>query len=527
MRLKVLVSRTLAVSAVVLLAWGISVMPTYANCSNPLGMSYTGKTFVGCGNFAEAYWWVYKLGVQRGISSTATTGSSIGTGGVDSGFYTGLLTSVGGGVYAMASTANWGNAGVDGCIINTDLAEADAANCNTGGEGSNPVSNWIISGRNSTDSYLAQAAVLSVDFGEPYGSPEFAQCGALSIDGDPCGADADAVAAGDTTCQTIPRPVFASLGTAGTDGTTFTLTTPLPTNVVPIVDDCNVAMSRDVTTTSMVNYGANCPRDLDGGFQLMYRRDSCSVKPLDTHVYGPLPGLCPGTSCLCVASGNPFACCTGLNTGCIGNRTATTLWKPFYPEDLNYDGVLAVSGEDGTHGNPANGLLDPVIFSRTTANNVSVWVQKIPLAADCIYLGLALRADPHPVSLIGTTTVAHEVVYSPFLSMNTNPINAAGATAAADRVMNIAAGKSAGKANVSWDTSLELSVAGFNLIGVKKGGASVQMNASLIPAKNGTTGESASYSVSLKSGDLKGSTAVYVELVKTNGAKERFGPASF
>jgi hypothetical protein len=98
---------------------------------------------------------------------------------------------------------------------------------------------------------------------------------------------------------------------------------------------------------------------------------------------------------------------------------------------------------------------------------------------------------------------------------------------AADKVVNLRASKASGKANVSWDTSAELTTVGFNLIGAKKNGGSVQMNTSLIQAKQGTTGESASYSIDLSSRDLKGSTGVYVELVKTNGAKERFGPASF
>jgi hypothetical protein len=80
---------------------------------------------------------------------------------------------------------------------------------------------------------------------------------------------------------------------------------------------------------------------------------------------------------------------------------------------------------------------------------------------------------------------------------------------------------------VNWDTGVELTTAGFNLIGTKKGGNDVQLNSSLIAAKEGTTGKGASYSATFDANQMKGSTLVYVEIVKTDGTKQRFGPASF
>jgi len=118
-------------------------------------------------------------------------------------------------------------------------------------------------------------------------------------------------------------------------------------------------------------------------------------------------------------------------------------------------------------------------------------------------------------------------VVTPVVSVNQYPLSLDTATPAADRIINLTASKAVGKVNVSWDTTAELSTAGFNLIGVKKSGGQVQINSALIPAQEGTSGAGASYSINLGPRDLKGSTAVYVELVKTSGAKELFGPASF
>jgi hypothetical protein len=195
-------------------------------------------------------------------------------------------------------------------------------------------------------------------------------------------------------------------------------------------------------------------------------------------------------------------------------------FMPLSREDLNLNGVLD-AGEDGANGGVANGVLDQVALARGVAT--PVFIPRIGGAIDCIYLGAAFRVDPNAVNLF---SVQHEPVISQYVSMNSRPV-AAGATPVADRVVNVKVAKKFGKMDISWDTSAEFTTVGFNLIGTKRNGRDVQLNAQLIPAKNGTTGDGASYSVSVSAGALKGSTAVYVEIVKTNGAKERFGPASF
>jgi hypothetical protein len=494
MRLKATGNRTFAAVAVVLLMGALGTLPADANCGNASVISWSNGNFTGCGPAAEGFAWVHHMAVQR--RSNANTALSTTTSGNDSGYYDPAAIVIPGAVAGdYLINTDFGNLGWDGCVTNTDLVENDGSNCITAGTTSFAPLNFIISGPSAGNPNIAVAAVLSVDYLECLSYHEFGQAGLAPVDGDPCfGGDCFGLAGVPVQCQPIPRPTFATVGSCAAGGCTHTLNNSTRTAAVPpIVDDCQVGFTRQLNCTGP----AGDPRGLDGGLQLMFRRDACGAAPVERRVYGPY--------------------------ATTANALAPTNWLPFSSEDGNLNGILDV-GEDGTHGGATNGVLDPVFFSRTAADTKQVFVPALTGATDCLYFGTALRVDPGAVLAFG---VQHEPVLSRHVSVNTNPVILATATPASDRVIDLVASKTSGKANVSWNTSLELTVAGFNVIGTKKNGGEVQLNSSLIPAKKGTTGEGASYSASFGAGDLKGSTAVIVEVVKTNGAKERFGPASF
>jgi hypothetical protein len=55
----------------------------------------------------------------------------------------------------------------------------------------------------------------------------------------------------------------------------------------------------------------------------------------------------------------------------------------------------------------------------------------------------------------------------------------------------------------------------------------VPLNAALIPAKEGTSGRGVSYTLTVEASQLRGSQAVIVELLRTNGSKQRSNPVPF
>ena len=172
--------------------------------------------------------------------------------------------------------------------------------------------------------------------------------------------------------------------------------------------------------------------------------------------------------------------------------------------------------------------MDPFIVAGVNAAVTTVKVPAVVGASDCIYFGIAIGLDNnHKFIDPPANTIPGQMVLSPLVSVNPNPVRSGSGTPVADLVTTISASKSQGKGTVNWDTGIEMTTAGFNVIGAKKGGNEVKLNGSLIAAKEGTTGKGASYTVTFDAGQLKGSTLVYVEIVKTDGSKERFGPASF
>jgi hypothetical protein len=475
-----------------LAAASVSLLATsqgLANCANGgalfQGFSATGGFFTGCGTGnAYAYFWEHHFGVQRVVFAVGqlTTGTS--TPGNDSGAVAtvadGALQPGGNGPGDYTADYDWGNFGPDGCLTNN--LEADASCQFPGSVVSLPVNDIVIAGFDTGNPLHAKAAALSVDANETDQFWIYDQAGATSVDGNPCGADASQFDDVPPACGAIPVPAIQSLGSCDSTGCNLNLS--VPAHALTIRDDCAVANSKAI----------DCPRNMYVGRQIFIKRAPCNAT-------------------------------TAANIGTFDTRTyvfdsaAQTVARgfvPYAPQDTNLNGVV-----DGAEVGP----LTPVILAGNSVASTSVHIPKIAGATDCAYLGVAVVLDSAP----NTTACGGpcESVVTPLVSVNGTPISLDTATPAADKVLNLSASKANGKANVSWDTSAELSTAGFNLIGTKKNGGSVQLNSSLIQAKQGTTGGSASYSIDLSSGDLKGSTAVYVELVKTNGAKERFGPASF
>jgi len=267
---------------------------------------------------------------------------------------------------------------------------------------------------------------------------------------------------------------------------------------VPILDDCAIAESRAI----------NCPRNLYAGRALVYKHGSCSpvsfLPTADRRVY-LYPSLLPVS----------------------GVQSIVPNWTQYSEEDLNLNGLLD-PGEDGANGGVVNGRLDPVIIAGTAATSRTLFVPAVPAATDCIYFGMTLALDAnHFFVNPPTNTISGETVLGPVVSVMPLSIRAGSASAASDEVIELRASKSQGKGSVDWTTGVELTTSGFNVIGAKKGGGEVKINANLIAAKEGTTGKGASYSLSFDAGQLKGSSSVYVEVVKNDGSKERFGPAAF
>lgn len=467
--------------------------PARASCPNPVPF-FQGYTrngyFAGCGD-AQAYffYWEHHRAVQRvwgdNVETTGPAGNDSGALGSikDSVMVPYDMTGREGkptpGAYRLnVNQWDWSNVGSDGCIVNRP--EADRS-CLNGENLSLPALDFVIAGSDAANRLQAKAAVLSVDGNERNQFWILDQAGAPSVDGKACGADASSYAPAPVTCGPIPAPKIAS--PAGCDPGGCNVNVRVDSADVPFLDDCAVANSRSI----------NCPRNLLAGRGVFVKRAPCNA-----------------TSPEKVGSFDTRSFIMDSTRGSI-----TRNFVPYAPQDANLNGI-----RDGSEP-PHAGL----VVRGNTSQTVPVRVPKIAGATDCAYLAVGLVLDPTPdASACGGPC---EQVVTPLLSVHPTPFSLSTGLPAADRIVNLAADRSAGKSDVSWDTTAEISVAGFDLFGIRKGGGSVRLNSSPIQAREGTTGEGAHYSVPLGAGSLKGLTAVYVEMVRTGGARERFGPAAF
>jgi len=342
--------------------------------------------------------------------------------------------------------------------------------------------------------------VLSVDFNEFFGAHVLDNAGGPAGDGDPCGGDAFSSNPVDVSCSAIPVPAVTGVvpGSCSSTGCSISLAIGDVSALVAdsMLDDCNVAEDK----------ATNCPRNLYQGRVLLYKHGACTAgtgagPDRRAWVYP----ASPATGTLAVA----------------GNFTVYSV------EDGNLNGVLD-AGEDGTGGGVVNSALDPFVIPGTTTASTSVRVPAVAGASDCIYFALGIQVDAGGQSVNPpTNTIFGEKAISPVVSVDTVPVRAGTGTPVTDVVGSINASKSQGKGTVIWSTGIETMTAGFNVIGTKKNGGETKLNGSLIAAKEGTTGKGASYTATFDAAQLKGSTSVFVEIVKTDGSKERFGPASF
>lgn len=477
-------SRILGLALVISVAGFLATTPGHANCAAPVGvyLGFSGNGYVGsCGDVPYFYWWGHQAGVQNVMNPNGTVAGVFGN---DSGYMSTLadnwIIPEGSGIpQSYQWYQDFNNYGGDGCPLLKTEADISCAN---GSTPTPPAVDMVVAGYDLANPLVGKAVVLSVDFSEGNGAYIFDLANAESVVGESC-ADAFNYT-GPYPCGELPVPMVTS--TAGCDAAGCTLNVTVGSHSVGFYDDCAVANSAPL----------NCPRNLYVGRQLFVKRAACdatspaNVGTFDTRTY--------------IMTWDPYA----------GTGTVTSNFVPYAPQDLNLNGI-----QDGTELAHV-----PVILTDNAAQTIPVFIPKIA-DGGCAYLGVGLRIDQFP-SATACGGVCKQVV-TPLVSANGIPISLDSATPAADRVINLAASKATGKAIVSWDTTAELTTAGFNLIGVKKSGGQVQLNSALIPALKGTTGESASYSINLGARDLKGSIAVYVELVKISGAKELFGPASF
>lgn len=85
--------------------------------------------------------------------------------------------------------------------------------------------------------------------------------------------------------------------------------------------------------------------------------------------------------------------------------------------------------------------------------------------------------------------------------------------------------RNAGNVGISFKTTTEIGLAGFNII-ASGNGKELKLNAALI-APRGSNGGGAAYTLDFRIGEFKGSRSVIVESVLTNGTTLRSGSASF
>lgn len=491
---------------VVLLVAGVMLLTipadsVYANCTT-FGSAYSqGLTnyFTGCGPgaSASAFVWYHGRGAQGIIGPETTANQVASTSGHDSANRHSMADLlIGDGELAGFPAGSFlaggdpGSQGWDGCILNTP---ENPTGC--GGSPDYGVMDYVIGGVNPAQPNIGLVAATSVDF-NPLLLGWFAdQAGAPAGTG-VCLDDALVGNPDPITCGALPVPnITGAVSVPGGSN----LTVGVGASNIPVLDDCNVAETR----------ATNCPRNFFAGRALVFKRGACAAGTAATFdrrawVYPTSPAA--------------------------ANLTVPGNWIALSNEDADLDGVLD-AGEDGTNGGAVNGRLDAVIFAGPNqgAASTGVRIPTIPGASDCIYLGTALALDANRLAINPpTNTIFGEMVLSTVVSVNPNPISANTATPVADLVTTIAATKAGGKGKVEWTTGVEMTISGFNVIGTKKGGGNeVKINGTLVDAKEGTTGKGASYTFEFDASQLKGSSAVYIEVLKNNGSKARFGPASF
>jgi len=484
----------------------------YASCgSAPVTHGFS-SSFTNCGPNPVAYVWTHGRGVQR-IINPETTGITGTTAGHDSGNKQtqgdGMMlqnTDTGGAPIPGSYLGNtdFSNPGWDGCIVNPILTEQTTSPC-AGTADFLPL-NYAIGGIDPAQPNVGRLAVLSVDFNEVLQAHLLDNAGAPAVDGDACGSDAFSTLARTVDCLPIPVPTINGVAGCTASGCTINVGVGDVTNLknLSILDDCSVAEDFALNCAGSRTIGA---RNVYQGRVLLFKHGACT----------------PSTA---VAFDRKAFVYPASPTS--GQLTVNPNMLTFSREDTNLNGVLDAA-EDGSNGGVVNSRLDPFVISGTTAQVVPVPVPAVAGASDCIFLamGIMLDAGGAQINPPNATPVGESII-SPVVSLNTNPIRAGAGTPVSDQVIDLIASKTTGKGKVDWTTGIELSTSGFNVIGTKKGGGGeIKLNTALISAKEGTTGKGATYSVSFDGGQLKGSSAIYIEVVKTNGSKERFGPASF
>ena len=493
----------LQISCVSLILFAVFGLPAFletalANCNSaPIQHGFT-SSFEQSGPNAVAFAWFHGRAVQRVIGPENVTNQGNTAAGHDSGgnqnavdgmYIDGPNGGAAGGSYL--GNTDFANGGYDGCITNIPEV-APPSGCFGGTDFG--VLDYVIAGVDPSVPNVARVAAVSVDYNEILALWVLDNAGAPPVDGDPCGGDPLSTIAQPVVCTPIPAPAITG---ANTDATGADIALAFgDVSGIPLLDDCAIAETR----------ATNCPRSLYAGRVLMYKRGSCTPGTAATFdrrvfIYPPAPAS--------------------------GTLAVTPNWQMFSPEDQNYNSVLDL-GEDGSNGGVVNGFLDPVVIEGTAPATTVVRMSRVTTTPFCLFLGMTIGLDANRFSIDPPyNTLFGEMVLAPVVSVNPAPILISDPVAVADVVTSLTAGRSRGDATVEWTTGAELSTAGFDLFGFKKNGGEVKLNSALIPAKEGSSGRGATYSVTFGSSELKGSGAVVVELVRTNGSKERFGPASF
>ncbi|HEV8374989.1 MAG TPA: hypothetical protein VGR38_02010 [Candidatus Polarisedimenticolia bacterium] len=474
-----------------------SIGPVLASCgSAPVFHGFT-SSFEQCGPNAVAFAWFHGRAVQRVIACECAANQGNTAAGHDSGgnqnAVEGMYVDGPNGGAANGSylgNTDFANGGYDGCILN--IPEAPTPSGCRGGPDFG-VLDYVIAGVDPSAPNLARMAVLSVDYNEFLAAWILDNAGAPAVDGDPCGDDALSTLPQAVNCTPIPAPAITGISTDAT-GANVALAFG-DVSGIPILDDCAIAETR----------ATNCPRNLYAGRVLMFKLGACIPGTEGTfdrrvYVYPPSPPA--------------------------GTLAVHANWLTFSLEDQNYNGILDV-GEDGSHGGVVNGFLDPFIIAGTAPATTVVRMSRLSGSTACLYLGMTIGLDANRVSIDPPTdTLFGEMVLAPVVSVNPTPLNFF-VIAAADTITSVTASRARGEATVEWTTGAEISTAGFNLFGSKRHGGEVQLNAALIPAKEGTNGRGASYSLTVDASRLRGAGEVLVELVRTDGSRVRSSPASF
>jgi len=484
----------LALLAVLGLAMGAG--GARASCgSAPIVHGMLTSSFEQCGVNAAAFAWFHGRAVQRVIGAGGLTDTGNTVAGHDSGPNQTLSDFVlvegpnGAANGSYLGSTDFGNYGYDGCILNIP---ENASGCAGGRDYG--VLDYAISGIDPLAPDVARVAAVSVDFNEFFQAHILDNAGAPAVDGDACGGDAFSFVEAPVNCAPIPAPTL--IGSSGDDlGVNVTLGFGDASGIT-ILDDCAIAETRST----------NCPRNLLAGRVLVYKRGTCAEGEVSTfdrrvYVYPPSPPS--------------------------GFTTVDANWRMFSPEDQNYNEVLD-PGEDGSNGGLVNGQLDRIVAAGTSPSTLGVRASKVADGLNCLYFGVVIGLDANHLSIDPpANTLFGEMVLSPMVSVNPVPVGISGGTLPPDLITNLTATKISGGVKVDWVTGSEHMTAGFDVIGAKKGGRELHLNATPIPRLEGTTGRGASYSVTFDSGQLKGSNLIYVELIGTDGSRKRFGPASF